>query len=423
MPGDGTNAAPIRDRPPPARLLDVTRLISRAGRPGALTGIDRVELAYLDWLCGLDTPVFALARTRGGYVLVTRAGMVALAVALRAGAWPPARPFDRALRPQHPDRARAEGLLRRHAVGRCLTPGLARMLRRHLPPGTACYNVGHANLTARTLRGLAAVPGGRLAVMIHDTIPLDYPDYARAGVPQAFAAKLARVSARADMVIYNSADTRARAQAHMARMGRVPPGLVAPLGIDPPRPDPAALPPDLPPTAPYFIALGTIEPRKNHALLLDVWEGFADDLPPGGVPTLVIAGRRGWRNERTFARLDAARARGLPIIERADLSDGAIAALLDGAAALLQPSLAEGYGLPPLEAAAQGTPVICTDLPIYRETLGAFPVYLSGRDAYPWRQAILEFAQGRGRPGDKDRAGPDIPTWQAHFDTLFSTGG
>lgn len=313
--------------------------------------------------------------------------------------------------------------MRRHAVARCLTAGLGAMLRRHLPAGTACFNVGHANLTARSLRGIGAVPGARLIVLIHDTIPLDYPDCAREGVPDAFAARLARVAARADLVLYPSADSRARAEAHMAAMGRVPPGHVVPLGIDPPRPDPAALPEGLPPPAPYFVTLGTIEPRKNHALLLDVWAALAADPPACGVPPLVVAGRRGWRNAQVFARLDAARARGLPIIERADLSDGAVAALLGGAAALLQPSLAEGYGLPPLEAAALNTPVICADLPVYRETLGAFPVYLTAADAYPWRQAILEFATGRARPGHEGRAAPDTPTWQAHFNTVLTLTG
>ncbi|TCP58725.1 glycosyl transferase family 1 [Rhodovulum bhavnagarense] len=421
MRGNGTSAAPIAARRP-AWLLDVSRLVSRAGQ-GALTGIDRVELAYLDYLAGGDVPAFALSRTRAGYVLTGRAGMIALADAIRGRGWPRAGLADRVLRPRDPARAAAEALLRRHAIARCMAVGLGQMLCRHLPAGTACFNVGHANLTARTLRGLRAVPGAGINVLIHDTIPLDFPDHAREGVPQAFGARLARVSAQADLVIYNSADTRARAEWHMAHMGRVPPGLVVPLGVDVARPDPAALPAGLPPPGPYFVTLGTIEPRKNHALLLDLWQGLVDDPPLGGIPALVVIGRRGWRNAEVFARLDTAHAEGWPVIERADLDDRAVAALLSGAAALLQPSLAEGYGLPPLEAAALGTPVICADLAIYRETLGSYPVYLAPTDAYSWRNTILEFAGNGKNPENGRRAGPNVPTWRAHCKTVLSKAG
>lgn len=60
----------------PAVLLDLSRLLARAGR--LPTGVDRVELAYLRHFLGLDVPVFALARTAYGYVLLDRAGMQAM---------------------------------------------------------------------------------------------------------------------------------------------------------------------------------------------------------------------------------------------------------------------------------------------------------------------------------------------------------
>ena len=62
---------------PAARLLDLTRLVSRVGR-GPLTGIDRVELAYLDALLRQPEPLFALVRTTLGYVLLDRPGALAL---------------------------------------------------------------------------------------------------------------------------------------------------------------------------------------------------------------------------------------------------------------------------------------------------------------------------------------------------------
>ena len=87
-------------------------------------------------------------------------------------------------------------------------------------------------------------------------------------------------------------------------LGRVPPGCVAALGVlvaSPCQPDLAEL--DL--ARPWFVTIGTIEPRKNHALLLDVWQALSQRLPAAQMPQLVIAGSRGWRNEAVFRRLDA----------------------------------------------------------------------------------------------------------------------
>ncbi|MDT9702392.1 glycosyltransferase, partial [Streptomyces sp. P17] len=88
---------------------------------------------------------------------------------------------------------------------------------------------------------------------------------------------------------------------------------------------------------PRFVTLGTIEPRKNHALLLDVW----DSLPPPR-PQLVVIGRRGWADQALFARIAATP----DVAEFNTLDDGQVAAVLTGAQALLMPSFAEGFGLP-----------------------------------------------------------------------------
>jgi glycosyltransferase involved in cell wall biosynthesis len=393
---------------PPARLLDLSRLVSRAGR--TLTGIDRVELAYARRFAeDGDSPGWGLVRTHLGYLLLGPEGVAALAERAAAGGdWGPIDRLSRLARSLDDGQRRGQSFARARARARAAAPFLGRMLRRQLPPGTSYVNVGHSNLTARVTLAARAM-GGRTAVMIHDTIPLDHPEWSAEGVPEAFAGKLRLAARAADLVICPSAVAAAAVARQMAaQTGRPPPPvLVAPLGVTPAIPDPAALPPELRALPrPYLVALGTIEPRKDVGFLLDLWEEW-----PGEPPPLLLIGRRGWRSEALFARLD----RGVRGVREAPgLADGAVAALVAGAAALLMPSRAEGYGLPALEALALGTPVLCGDLAIFRETLGGRAIALPPGDRYAWGRAVRE-ALAAPRP-----APVPPPGWGPHFKAVLS---
>ena len=392
---------------PPARLLDLTRTIRRAGRPA--TGVDRVERAYLRRLLEADTPVFGLVRTTLGYVLLERAGLARIADRVTGAVdWGPPDTLSALARGKGLAVRRAESDLRRVALARCLPARLGAMLRRHVPRGATYLNVGHTNLTDRVLWAMRHDLGARIVAMVHDTIPLDLPDLQKPGTVPDFRARLDRVIGYADLILANSAATETDLRRH-AR-APLPQVLVAPLGIDPVVPDASALPPGLPPARPWFICVGTIEPRKNHALLLDIWDRFGPEAPP-----LLICGSRGWLNEDVFRRLDALPPDS-PVREVADLSDGALAALVAGARALLMPSLAEGYGLPPVEAAALGTPSICSDLPVFRETLGDIAVYANATESYLWENKIRDLMQDRSAEQLRMRLADFVPpTWDTHF--------
>ena len=199
--------------------------------------------------------------------------------------------------------------------------------------------------------------------------------------------------------------------------------VLAPLTVAEQAADPAhgpartALPADLPANRPLFLMVGTIEPRKNHALMLDVWEEW-DEEADGPRPVLGIVGSRGWRNEDLFRRLDASPLRNRDIFEWSDLSDKAVTALMVRADALLFPSFAEGYGLPPIEAASLQTPVISSDLPSVREMLGELPVYLPPDDRYPWTTAIKSRIEEK-RSGTTGTGGYTAPTWDEHFKVVL----
>ena len=394
----------------PALLLDVSRLISRLGQ-GPATGIDRVEGEWLAYLQRSGRPHLLLARIgRRQMLLPPEAGAALLRWSAGELTDLPAAGWLARLRHRDQPRHRAEAALRRHAllVRDARGRGIAAAVQARLGP-TAYLNVGHSNLLKPLWMALA--PLGRV-LLIHDTIPLDHPEYTRAGQSAKFRERLIAGLGQADLILTISQATRADVLRWRSAL-RLPeraPVVSAPIGTRLSRADPAGLPPDLDLKRPFFVCIGTIEPRKNHALLLDAWAELARRLPAGKLPQLLIIGRRGWENHQTFARLDA-----LPpnsgIRELNGLDDGAVAALLERSHGLLQPSRAEGYGLPLTEAAGRGVPVICAPLPAARELLGDYARYLSPDDHRAWAASIALLAAALPL-----RLAPHlVPEWDDHF--------
>ena len=165
------------------------------------------------------------------------------------------------------------------------------------------------------------------------------------------------------------------------------------------------------PSGSYFVVVGTIEPRKNHAFLLDIWEDLG-----ANAPTLLICGSRGWNNDAVFARLDALPADS-PIRELPDLNDAALAYVMARANGMLFPSIVEGFGLPPAEALSLGTRVLCNDLAVLREILGEKAIYASISDRYLWKN-IIETWMHAPQKAQKTE-GFTAPSWDDHFKTVL----
>jgi len=108
------------------------------------------------------------------------------------------------------------------------------------------------------------------------------------------------------------------------------------------------------PDAPYFLTVSRVDPRKNHLRILEAFERLVREGYP---QRWIVAGPRGWRAEVFEAALDRSSARER-VEWRGDVSEAELARLYAGADVFLFPSLNEGFGLPPLEAMACGTPVV-----------------------------------------------------------------
>lgn len=141
---------------------------------------------------------------------------------------------------------------------------------------------------------------------------------------------------------------------------------------------------DLPPR--YFLCIGTIEPRKNLAMLFEAFASLPADARERC--PLVVAGPWGWKSEGVRELYERV-GRGRGIRHLGYVADADRPALYAGATALLYPSFYEGFGLPPVEMLASGGRVIASTADAVREVCGDAAEYLDPDDRDAWRAALL----------------------------------
>ena len=131
----------------------------------------------------------------------------------------------------------------------------------------------------------------------------------------------------------------------------------------------------------YALTVGRLEPRKNHLRLLEAWRGASTGRK------LVVVGQADFGAERILEAIREAVRRGEAVFVN-DADDNDVACLYANARFFLYPSVAEGFGMPPLEAMAAGLPVISSDAPALREVLANSAVFVSPFDVKGWIAAI-----------------------------------
>lgn len=265
-------------------------------------------------------------------------------------------------------------------------------LDRHAPDGAAYFNASHFPLEyAPHLRWLFKRSDIIPSFFIHDLLPIHRPQYFWPREPERHRRRLEHIRKVRGQAVVASATVASQVRTHFARDHYSIPILEASLPVSPVFRAPRRLDPRLE-SRPYFIVCGTIEPRKNHLLLLNLWREMAKDSKD--LPALVIIGKRGWNAEAVVGTLERSREISRHVVEVAGLSTPALKRLMDNATALLAPSLAEGFGLPVLEAAAVGLPVVAADIEPYRERIAPGMELISTLDGMGWLRAIREKTRG-----------------------------
>jgi glycosyltransferase involved in cell wall biosynthesis len=158
---------------------------------------------------------------------------------------------------------------------------------------------------------------------------------------------------------------------------------------------------------PFFLTVGTIEPRKNYLRLLRGFRAYLATQPE--VAHLVLVGGKGWRNADEVKDIEEAEEEGwLTWHKKVDLPG--LMELYRGAYAFISSSVDEGFGMPPLEAGALGTPSVLSNLPVFRAHFGEAAEYFD-----PYNPDSLAAALTRLTPERRAALAPEARKKALHF--------
>jgi len=231
---------------------------------------------------------------------------------------------------------------------------------------------------------VAPATRARLIITVHDLSFLVMPECAEAGLRRYLTATLPRSAKRADLILADSEATRHDIITYLgiaaARVRVVYGGVDArfrPVALD--EAARAALLQRVGlPDAPFVLAVSRLEPRKNFVRLI---EAFSQLVTAGYPHNLAISGRKGWLYQPIFAAAERVNAQyGQRVFFLDHVSDADLPTLYSSCAAFAYPSLYEGFGLPPLEAMACGSPVLAANVSSLPEVVGDASLLVSPTD-------------------------------------------
>lgn len=258
--------------------------------------------------------------------------------------------------------------------------------------------------------------GGENVVGLHDIIPLLYPAAFSSENVSSFQTWFETIALESDAIICVSKSTAESLIRYMSdRVGPCPPVGWWRLGAD------FELDASLRPSkravgvatgrTPFFLGVGTLEPRKGYSVALSAFERLWD---AGVDARYVIVGRRGWHSRALERRICQHPEFGRRLIWLDDAGDADLRHLYEHADGLIAASFAEGFGLPLVEAAHHGLRVIASDIPVFREIAGDGACFFDLLDAESLALCIRDTLARRHAPRS-----PGAWTWRQSTEQLL----
>ena len=276
-----------------------------------------------------------------------------------------------------------------------------------------------------TLLAQQATTGVRSGALIADVLPLLHPEWFDDQLVREFTTFLDGHLCHSELFLCISERTRVDLL-HVAEQRGVTRPLrteVIPLGADLADADDAADPRTIERFASlpdrYLLLVGTLEPRKNQQLALDLLDGLRDTHPD---VALVLVGKRGWKVDALIRRIEHHPGRGTRLFWFEEVDDRALQSLYRGATVCLTPAVYEGLGVTVMEALHLGTPVIASTGGALPEAGGSAAEYADPDDTAGWIQLVrahlddpAHHAQARRRA-----AAWRPPTWDDAADAVVA---
>lgn len=255
--------------------------------------------------------------------------------------------------------------------------------------------------------------GGEVAVFFHDIIPLRFPQTCGEGMPAAFRAWTEFAVRYADVYVCNSLATAQDLQAWIAenrpehrpryRVGHVHLGSdVMELGTG--ADIRASMRSLFAEGERTFLAVGTIEPRKDYRTILDAFELAWDS---GLRANLLIVGKNGWGSDALVGSMRASPHFGSRLFWPENVSNAELDLAYRSTCGLIQASISEGFGLPIVEAARYGAPLLLSDIPVFREVAGEHASYFPVGDSAALAKLLLSGGFARS-----DALAERVLTWR-----------
>ncbi|CBJ51873.1 glycosyltransferase family 4 protein [Ralstonia solanacearum] len=270
--------------------------------------------------------------------------------------------------------------------------------------------------------------GAALHFVIYDLLPLQHPEWFPARLVVAFRRWLRAVAVLADNAICISHVVESELIDLLEHRYGLPPGCVGtrvvPMGWDVASTQPSrGLPPDFDALLSRIrqhkttLMVGTLEPRKGHAQILDAFEQLWHS---GKDYNLVIVGRPGWKTDGLQARLRRHPQGGQHLFWLDNASDEALLALYDACDGVVNASYGEGFGLPMIEALGRGKSVLARDLPVFRHAVHSGVEYFSAQDPGELPRVIATWLEQTTTSTTQSVLAHRMPVWRDTVSALIA---